>query len=245
MDRFRSIEAEKRQILEGNVRLRHRDTTFTADRIDVTMEGQEPTIAVATGSPRATDPRSTITGERFTIYLKERRVVVEGGFKVVTRPKEKGPASGGAAGGQGDGGTGRRGDGATAKEAGTQKPLRDQLKGETTITGQKLEYDYRRKNVAAEGSLKVLNRGRTVTAQRLNYTDRTEDLIIEGDAVRWEDEKGQHWTARGPIKINLAEGRETIEVNQPLTGKFLVTESEEDEEQAKPAAPSPAPREPR
>lgn len=232
-------EASGRRVLEKNVRLRHRDTEFTADRIELVMEGNRARLAVATGNPRAVDPRNTVTGERFTIYLEERRVVVEGGFRVVTRPKEgardeakkeAAPAKEQVAG-------------VTQPGATTgQKSLRDKVQGETVITGQKLEYDYRRKNVAAEGNLKIVNRGRTITAQSMTYSDRTEDLVLNGETIRWEDEKGQHVVTRGPVKMNLAEGRETLEVNQPLTGKFIITETEEEEEEVKPAAPSPAPR---
>jgi lipopolysaccharide export system protein LptA len=239
---IRSDEARQITVLEKQARLTHRDTEFTADRIEVQREDGEIKVVIATGSPRANDPRSTITGEKFTIYPKERRVLVEGGFKVVTRPKEEPVAA-----------SPQKGNGSppgTSSPGGERKSVRRQLKGETTITGDRLVYNYRRKDVEAQGNLKVLNRGRTVTAQSLTYTDQTEDLVLNGETVRWEDEKGQHFVARGPIKMNLKEGAETLEASQPVSGRFVINE-EEDEEETTPAAPSagkappPAPRAPR
>jgi lipopolysaccharide export system protein LptA len=218
-------QAGKRMLVENDVIIRQKDTVFRADRIEVSMENDEPRVAVATGNPRATDPRNTVTGEKFTIYLKERRVLVEGNTKVVTRPKEKEPAApgGGAPGG--------------SAPAAEEKSLRSQLKGETVITANRLEYDYRRKNLVAEGNLKFVNKGRTLMADRVTYSDKTEDLVLIGDNIHWVDEKGQQFTTRGPVKMNLTEGKETLEIAQPFTGKFFVKEDEE-EDAKEPAPPA-------
>jgi lipopolysaccharide export system protein LptA len=210
-----SGQPEKFLLLEKNVHLRHRETDFYAERIELTLEEREPRVAVATGNARAVDSRNTVTGEKFTIYFKERRVVVENNVKVVTRPKEK-PAGA-----------------AESTKPAEEKSLRDRIKGETTVTAQRLEYDYRRKNLDASGNLKCVNKGRTLTADRLTFIDKTEELVLTG-TIRWVDEKGTEIQTTGPLKMTLTEGAETIEINSPLTGKFLIKEDETDEEPTEP-----------
>jgi lipopolysaccharide export system protein LptA len=210
-------EAGKRMLLEGNVIITQKDTVFRADRIEISLVDGEPRVAVATENPRANDPRNSVTGEKFTIYLKERRVVVEGNTKVVTRPKEKEPA---------------------ATPAADDKSIRSQLKGETVITANHLEYDYRRKNLVAEGALKFVNKGRTLTADRITYSDKTEDAVLYGDPIHWVDEKGQQFDTAGPIEMNLKEGAETLKISKPFKGKFLIKEDEEDEKETTPPAQS-------
>lgn len=218
-------QAGKRMLLENDPRIqgdtviiRQKDTVFRADRIEISMENDEPRVAVATGNPRANDPRNTVTGEKFTIYLKERRVVVEGSTKVVTRPKEKEPA---------------------ATPAADDKSIRSQLKGETVVTANRLEYDYRRKNFVAEGALKFVNKRGTLMADRITYSDKTEDAVLYGAPIHWVDEKGQQFDTAGPIEMNLKEGAETLKINQPFKGKFLIKEDEEgDEKEATPPAQS-------
>jgi lipopolysaccharide export system protein LptA len=219
-------EEGKRAVLQRGVLIRHKDTTFRAERVELTLEGKDVRLAVATGTPearpQAVDPRNTVTGDKFTIYPEEKRLVVEGTVKVVTRPKENAPEEKAGAPGE-----------RTGAPADKKGPLRDTIKGDTVITGDRLEYDYRRKNLIAEGSaLKVVNKQRTLTARRLTYADKTEDLVLEGDPIQYRDEKGNELSAAGPWKFNLKEGIETLEINQPFTGKFLVKEEEEDEEDA-------------
>jgi lipopolysaccharide export system protein LptA len=199
-------EAGKRMLLEGNVIITQKDTTFRADRIEISLVDGEPRVAVATENPRANDPRNSVTGEKFTIYLKERRVVVEGNTKVVTRPKEKEPAS---------------------PPAADDRSIRSQLKGETVVTANRLEYDYRRKNFVAEGALKFVNKRGTLMADRITYSDKTEDAVLYGAPIHWVDEKGQQFDTAGPIEMNLKEGAETLKINQPFKGKFLIKEDEE------------------
>src|SRR5262249_12619994 len=61
---------------------------LTADRVEATEQKDGSTVAVATGHPKARDDRSDVVGDKITMYLKNRRAVVEGNVKIVTRPKK-------------------------------------------------------------------------------------------------------------------------------------------------------------
>jgi lipopolysaccharide export system protein LptA len=181
------------------------DTKFTAERMQILKDekGQAERI-IATGKPRAWNDRNEVTGEKMTVYPKEHKVVVEGSFRVVVLPKPG------------------------------EEPSKDKsdVKGQVkdgVMTGDRLEYDYRSKNIAAEGKLKMVSRGRTATGEKLFYTDKTEIVEFFGP-VHARDEKGQ--TFDTPTGLQLAMNKDGI---SHVPGKFTATLFvNEDEEQAAP-----------
>src|SRR5438876_6957696 len=95
------------------------------------------------------------------------------------------------------------------------------------MTGDRLEYDYRNKNVAARGNLKMTSRGRTATGEQLFYTDSTEIVEFFGP-VHARDEKGQPFDT--PTGLTLSLNKTGI---SRVPGKFHATlYVNEDEEPA-------------
>jgi lipopolysaccharide export system protein LptA len=173
---------------------------------------------IATGKPRAVNERNEVTGQKMTVYPKQRLVVVEGNFRVVVQPKP--------------------GEEAENTQSGN---LKDRLK-EGVVTGDRLEYDYRNKNIAAQGNLKLVSKGRTATGEKMLYADKTEIAEFIGK-VHARDEKGQTFDTDTGCKLALNKGGIS---NVP--GRFkamLVFEDEEeapaDEEDAKKTAAAPKP----
>jgi LPS export ABC transporter protein LptC len=201
-----TLTNSEKEMVIANAVVVHRDTTVTADRMVIEKDaaGHAERI-IATGKPKAVNNRDEVTGEKMTVFPKERRVLVEGNFRVVVLPKpdEAPPPSNGS--------------------------VREQVK-DGTMTGDRLEYDYRNKNVAAQGKLKLVSRGRTVTGDRLFYTDKTQEVEFFGP-VHARDEKGQTFDTATGVKLALDKSGISH-----VPGKFTATlYVDEDEE---PAAPS-------
>src|SRR4029078_9440699 len=94
--------------------------------------------------------------------------------------------------------------------------LRAQVK-DGTMPGDRLEYDYLNKNIAAQGKLKLVSRGRVVTGEQMFYTDKTQEVEFKGPAHA-RDEKGQTFdTATG---VQLALDKSGI---SHVPGKFTAT----------------------
>jgi lipopolysaccharide export system protein LptA len=188
--------------------IKDKDTTITADHMhfDKDAAGKWERI-VATGKPKAWDERNEVTGEKMTVYPKERRVVVEGHFRVEVKPK------------------------AGDEPSEDKSDLRGQVK-DGTMTGDRLEYDYRNKNVAAQGNLKMVSRGRTATGEKLFYTEKTDEVQFFGP-VHARDEKGQPFDT--PTGLTLSLKKEGV---SRVPGKFTATLFVEEQEE-EPAATSP------
>jgi lipopolysaccharide export system protein LptA len=178
------------------------DTRVTADRmvIEKDAEGKTQRI-IATGKPRVVNERNEVTGDKMTVFPKQRLVVVEGKFRVVVQPKP--------------------GEEQEEKEGGS---LKDRLK-EGVVTGDKLEYDYRNKNISAKGNLKLVSKGRTLTGEQMFYTDKTEMAEFIGK-VHARDEKGQPFDTDEGCKLAL--NKRGI---SHVPGRFKATLYYEDEEE--------------
>jgi lipopolysaccharide export system protein LptA len=211
-----------REMVLANAQLRQPDpkgdTFFTADRMQILKdEKRQAKVVIATGKPRAWNDRNEVTGEKMTVYPKEHRVVVEGNFKVVVLPKP------------GD------------EPSKDKSDLKGQVK-DGVMTGDRLEYDYRTKNIAAHGNLHMQSRGRTATGQDLFYTDKTEIVEFRGP-VNYRDEKGE--TFKTETGLQLALNKNGIShVPGKFTGTLLVPEEDESDSSAsedKNSAATPAP----
>jgi lipopolysaccharide export system protein LptA len=196
-----TLTDSSQEMVIANARIIHQDTTVTADHMVIQKDAAGKTERIiATGKPKAWNDRDEVTGEKMTVFPKERRVLVEGNFRVVVLPKpgEAPPPSSGG--------------------------VRDQLK-DGTMTGDRLEYDYRNKNVAAQGHLKLVSRGRTVTGERLNYTDKTQEVEFIGP-VHARDEKGQTFDTAAGAKLALDKSGISH-----VPGKFTATLYFDDDEE--------------
>jgi lipopolysaccharide export system protein LptA len=199
-------------------------TKVTADQMVVEKDAnRNAERIIATGKPRAANDRNVITGEKMIVYPKERRVVVEGKVHGIVEPKADEP---------------------TPDE---NAPARDQVK-DGTIDCDRLEYDYRNKNIAAQGNLKLVSRGRTVIADRATYVDKTEQAEFFGP-VHYRDDKSRTFETGAGLKLYLKKGAE--EMHAP--GKFKLSFPVEDQDdptaaaapaegkEQKAATPTPAP----
>jgi lipopolysaccharide export system protein LptA len=189
------------------------DTKVTADKmvIEKDAEGKAERI-IATGKPRAVNERNEVTGKVMTVYPKQRLVVVEGNFRVVVQPKP--------------------GEEAVDPKSGN---LKDRIK-EGVVTGDKLEYNYRSKNIAAQGNLKLVSKGRTATGEKMFYTDKTEIAEFFGK-VHARDEKGNIFDPETGCKVALNKGG--ISTSGPFKATLFFEDEEEPAEETQKTAAAP------
>lgn len=195
------LSNSEREMEIVNAEITHKDTKVTADRMVFEKDAKNQVERIiATGKPRAWNERNEVTGARMIVYPKERRVVVEENVRVVVRPKP--------------------GETPPSKDGDLRGQVRDGV-----MTGDRLEYDYRNKNIAAAGHLKLISRGRTATGERLFYTDKTEEVEFFGP-VHARDEKGQTFDTGTGLKLALGKGGISH-----VPGKFTATLYVEEEEE--------------
>jgi lipopolysaccharide export system protein LptA len=173
-----TLSNDDRQMVLDHAIIRQKDTTFTADHMVIEKDpAGHPEKVTATGNPRGWNERDEVTGDKMTVYPKERRAVVEGHFRAVVKPQP------------GD------------EPSEDPSDLRGQVK-DGVMTGDHLDYDYRNKNVAAQGNLKMTSRGRVATGERLFYTDSTEIVQFFGP-VHAHDEKSQTFDTAAGLTLSL------------------------------------------
>ncbi|MBI2843849.1 MAG: LPS-assembly protein LptD [Armatimonadetes bacterium] len=199
--KMRGSEDERIYTITGNVVIEHLDTTLTANQVEY---NEKTKIATAEGNLKIVDPESVITGKKGIAYFKERKTVIEGDVKLVTQPKKNGDAGG------------------------NPDSMRARLRGRSTITCDKMEYQYRNKVATAEGNLKVVQKDRTLDAKKAVYDVKQEFVTLTG-GVHVKDEKGQTFTSPGTVKASLKEGAEWIEAENG-SAMLKVNLEEEDEE---------------
>jgi lipopolysaccharide export system protein LptA len=205
VDGYALSDSDRAMVLE-RAKIVQKDTTFTADHMVIEKDASHhPEKIIATGNPRGWNERDEVTGDKMTVYPKEHRAVVEGHFRVVVKPQP------------GD------------EPSEDKSDLRGQVK-DGVMTGDHLEYDYRNKNVAAQGNLKMKSRGRVATGEKLFYTDSTEIVEFFGP-VHARNEKG--WTFDTPTGLTLSLNKTGI---SRVPGKFHATMYVNEEEE--PAAPT-------
>lgn len=195
------LGSEKVYILKGNVKMRQGDTLLVADSVEYN-EDEKVQTAVATGNLRITDPQNDITGAKGTSYFREKRAVVDGNVKIVTKPK----------GGQAK----------TSKDG-----IKSNWKEPATITCDKLEYLYKGKVAKLSGNLKITQKNRIVTADSALYQVKDELITLSGN-VNGRDEKNQTFSSPSDVIVSLKEGDEWIEMKHAV-GKFRVEIDEEDQ----------------
>ncbi|MEN6372653.1 MAG: LptA/OstA family protein [Armatimonadota bacterium] len=170
--------------ITGNVVVKYQDMTMTSDRAVYTKKTE---TVVAEGNFRIVDPENDITGTKGIAYLKDRKSIVDGNVRMITKPK----------------GT---------DKAKSEESVQTQLHNPSTITCDKLEYLYKKKIATADGNIKVTQKNRVIVAQKAVYDVKQELLTLNG-GVKATDEKGQTFTSPGTVKASLKEGSEWIEAD--------------------------------
>lgn len=90
-DRLRYDGDRKVYVLEGNVRMRHKDVVLTCDYAEYWEERDE---AQARGHLLLRDPESSITGDVIRVDFTDEIAVVEGNVVIVTQKRKKGQEEG-------------------------------------------------------------------------------------------------------------------------------------------------------
>ncbi|MGC8835314.1 MAG: LptA/OstA family protein, partial [Armatimonadota bacterium] len=197
--------------LLGGVVIKHGDTVIKAQEA---YYNRTQGTASASGGITVADPETTITAEHLAVDLNARKAVLEGGVRIVYKPKPKEPPSG-----------------RQEKQAG----LREKIREEAVITCARLEYYYRQKRAVATGSVKFMQGKRLLTADTCMFFQKQQVAVLVG-SVSGEDEKGQTYTANA-LKLVLKEGDEYVEAER-FRGVFKVEAREEEEVQPPELSPS-------
>jgi len=190
-------------ILTGNVTITQGDTTLTADRIEYNRS-EDVQTASAAGNVRIADPEIEITGEKGSAFFNEKRVVIEGSVKALFKPKEQ-------------------------SEDKEKKTARSRFKDSATMTCERIEYLYKKKEATAAGGLTIVQKDRTLTAAKAFYKVKDEELSLSGGVKVW-DSKGQSFSCPS-LKASLKEGAEWMEMEHAV-GTFRVKSEEEEKSPA-------------
>ena len=195
---------ENKVYLKGNVKFTHGDTVLTCDEVEYDRDAQ---IAVSPGKVTITDPECDITGDKGSAYFKKKIGVVEGNVTMLVKPKkpEEGEAS--------------------SKE-GSSESIRAKISKPTTVTCEKLEYNYRNKVASATGGVLMKQERRSANAKKLIYDDKKELLTLLGD-IKGVDEDGQTFSAPDKVTICIKKGAEWMEA--PNASATFKVKTEEDE----------------
>lgn len=195
--------------ITGNVVVKYQDMTMTADKAVYTKKTE---TVVTEGNFKIVDTENEITGTKGIAYLNERRSVVDGNVKMITRPKNN---------------TGKGED-----------SVHTQIRKPATITCDKLEYLYKKKIATAEGNIKVTQKDRVLVAKKAVYDVKQELLTLTG-GVKATDEKGQMFTSPGTVKASLKEGAEWLEAENGIAIVEVELEDEPEETPEENPAKSP------
>jgi len=199
-DYMRSTWGDKRTVLmKGNVKFVHGNTTMVSDKVEYDEESR---IASSPGKLSISDPECDITGDRGSADFRKRIGVVEGNVVLLVKPKK------------------------TEQDTADSNSVKSKLKESTTITCDRLEYNYRTKVATITGNVVFKQTGRSATAQKAVYDDKKQFLTLSGN-VKGIDEKGQTFAAPDSVVISLKKGEEWIEApNASATFKIDVDEEE-------------------
>jgi len=194
--------SENKILLTGGVKFVHGDTVLTCDEVQYDRNAN---VAVSPGRVTITDPECDITGDKGAAYFKKRIGVVEGNVTLLVKPKpeEEKPPS----------------------DRGSAESIRAKLSKPTTVTCQKLEYNYRTKIATASGGVFLKQEKRSAGAQKLIYDEKNEIVTLLGD-VKGVDEDGQTFSAPEKVVICVRKGAEWMEA--PNASATFKVETEEE-----------------
>lgn len=224
---------EDTSTLSGNVVIAHQDIKLYCDRA---VYNHEQESAVATGNPRVVNPETTITGEIIEAHFEDEVATIVGKVTVVTQRKQEKEAE------QQEG----------TSEDGEPEKLEDYWEKKTTITCDKIVYEYAEdvKRATATGRVKAVQEDKTVYADRAVY-EELKDLITLTGNVRVLTDKGDEF--RSPkavisveedwVRMEQVRGVGTRRPDEDEEASAEVPAAKEqpppEQEQAAPEQPSP------
>ncbi len=161
-------------------------------------------MAAAAGNLTIRDDQHTITGDACTMSFKDKKGSITGNVRLVIKPKV---ASGGS-------------------------KLKSDLKDETVVTCDAIDYLYKEKKAVISSPLKISQKNRLVTADSAIYQATDEIVHLSGN-VRGSDDKDRHTFSAPAVTISLKENDEWIEA-QKATGSIYIKDEDEPKTENKP-----------
>ncbi|MCX8053803.1 MAG: LPS export ABC transporter periplasmic protein LptC [Armatimonadetes bacterium] len=193
---------ENKVLLKGGVKFIHGDIVLTCDQVEYDRNAN---IAVCPSKVTIANPECDITGDKGTAYFKKRIGVIEGSVMMLVKPKPE--------------------ESKGSSEEGSGESIRAKLSKPTTITCQKLEYNYRNKVASATGSVFLRQDKRSASADKLVYDEKNELITLLGN-VKGVDEDGQTFSSPDKVVICVKKGAEWLEAYNGV-GTFKVETEEE------------------
>jgi len=169
-DHLRYDAEQETYYLEGNVVFSHKDIKLYCDKA---VYDYEQDTARAEGNPRVEDPNTTITGNYVDAdFDKEIALVTENVTVVTQKKKPEGEEDAEAEGGE-----------AAGTEEEKPEKLKDYWEKKTTITCDKIEYQYNEdvKIATATSRVKAVQEDKTVYAASAVYEEIQGIITLTGD----------------------------------------------------------------
>ena len=147
-------------VFEGNVRISYGDVELYAERAEV----KERKVATLTGNVKLTQPDVALTGEVFTAYINEKRVVAEGGV-VLTKEEIR----------------------ADEESDSPSKEKKDTV----TVMCDKMELSTKTRGFEAEGNVRVARGSSFANADHATYVESEKVVVLSGN-VAAEGKNGEN-----------------------------------------------------
>lgn len=199
-------------MLAGNVKFVQGDTILTADRVDYR---EQSGTATAAGNLKIRDDRNSASANTAVVYFKEKKGSMFGNVVMTIIPKPAADQS--------------------------RKTIQSQMKGDITITCEKLDYFYKEKRTVVPSAVKIVQEQRTLTADSAVFSNKDEILELTGN-VNAQDGKDKHNFTSPKVRISLKEDNQWIEADK-ASGTFYIKDEDiespaEDESQQKSTIPT-------
>ncbi|MHB1001111.1 MAG: LptA/OstA family protein [Armatimonadota bacterium] len=198
-------------VLSGNVKFVQGDTVLVADKVDYR---ESTRTASAAGKLRIYDDLNSITGDKCTVFFKDKKGTITGSVHMIAKPKPK------------------------ADEDADSKSLKSQIKDETNLDCSAIDYFYKEKRAVLSSPVKVVQKDRTVTADNAVYLGNDEIIELAGN-VKGNDEKDKHNFTSPKVRISLKDTDQWIEAEK-ATGTFYIKDDEEEPVPAEKTSDKPA-----
>lgn len=200
-------------IIKGLIEVVQGETKITASEITYDSKKQ---FAVLSGGARLEQDDLVLTGDKFSAWFSDDKFQIDGNVRLIKKDKPKETKDAAGKGGAG-------------KES-LDKGLPDKI----TLTAGVMEYNTDKKTLVAKGpEVVVQEKERRAVAKEVQYDDKTQRLVLVGDAVVTEkDDK----TLKGQ-RVNIDIDKNSVEVEGPSEVEFVLKEEEK-------PAPPPEPKTP-
>ena len=148
------VDADRFEWVYTDVIITQDDIKITADKVVHTMDNNRVSVFVATGNPVFTDPENRITANAITAHSSPRFAEFTGNVKMVNTPDPNKP----------------RDDSEFFDRSAT-----------TTITSDKLRYDYGERRAEFTGNVKAVQSDKTIFADKAVYDSASDMLYLTGN----------------------------------------------------------------